>query len=73
MTNGAVELLTVVEVADRLRVSRRTVERLLKPPKGSPRLRSLKVGRRRLVKTSELAAYIAHQQKLEKLGPTRLP
>jgi excisionase family DNA binding protein len=52
------ELLTVAEVADRLRVSRRTVERLM----AQGRLRPLKVGRRTLVTSRELDAFVAHQE-----------
>lgn len=53
MTDG--ELLTFDEVARRLRVSRRTVERLDK----AGRLRALRIGRRRVVTERELEAYIA--------------
>jgi excisionase family DNA binding protein len=53
------ELLTVQEVSQRLRVSRRTVERLIH----QGRIRPLKVGRRTLVTSKELDAYVAHQVK----------
>lgn len=49
------ELLTIAEVAQRLRVSRRTVERLM----AAGRIRSVGVGRRRLVTSRELDAYVA--------------
>ena len=54
---GVTELLTVQEVADRLRVSRRTVERLMH----ERRLRPIKVGRRTLITSRELDAFLAHQ------------
>lgn len=56
---GVTELLTVQEVADRLRVSRRTVERLMH----ERRLRPFKVGRRTLITSRELDAYMAHQER----------
>ena len=49
------ELLTLKEAADRLRVSRRTVERLI----ASGRIRPTRIGRRTLVTERELEAYIA--------------
>jgi excisionase family DNA binding protein len=49
------ELLTLEEVADRLRVSRRTVERLV----AAGRVRTVKIGRRRLVTEKEIEAFIA--------------
>lgn len=49
------ELLTIPEVADRLRVSRRTVERLVK----AGRIRTVNIGRRRLVTDREFEAYVA--------------
>lgn len=51
----ATELLTVVETARRLRVSRRTVERLIK----AGRLRPVRIGRRVLITTQELEAFLA--------------
>jgi excisionase family DNA binding protein len=53
------ELLTVPEVADRLRVSRRTVERLI----SAGNLRTLHVGRRTLVTSRELAAFVAASER----------
>jgi excisionase family DNA binding protein len=53
------ELLTIPEVADRLRVSRRTVERLI----ATGRLRAIAVGRRRLVTDRELEMYIARSRR----------
>ena len=49
------ELLRVPEVADRLRVSRRTVERLI----ASGQIRAHKVGRRTLVTDTEVETFIA--------------
>lgn len=49
------ELLTPTEVAERLRVSRRTVERLI----ASGQVRAIKVGRRTLVTAFEVEAFIA--------------
>ncbi len=49
------ELFTVDEVAERLRVSRRTIERLV----AAGRIRVTRVGRRVLVTDRELEAYIA--------------
>ena len=49
------ELLTLEEIADRLRVSRRTVERLV----AAGRIRTVAIGRRRLVTSRELEAYVA--------------
>lgn len=49
------ELFTVDEVAEKLRVSRRTVERLV----AAGRIRVVRVGRRTLVTDRELEAYIA--------------
>jgi excisionase family DNA binding protein len=49
------ELLTLDEVAERLRVSRRTVERLI----AAGRLRPTRVGARTLVTARELEAYVA--------------
>lgn len=48
------ELLTLDEVAQRLRVSRRTVERLER----AGRIRAVRVGRRTLVSERELEAYV---------------
>jgi excisionase family DNA binding protein len=48
------ELLTLTEVAEKLRVSRRTVERLI----AAGRIRPTRVGRRVLVTDRELEAYI---------------
>jgi excisionase family DNA binding protein len=53
-----VSLLTLPEVAAHLRVSRRTVERLT----ASGQLRVVPIGRRRLVTTRELAAFVAHRE-----------
>ena len=50
-----IQLLTVPEVADRLRVSRRTVERLIR----DGRIRPVRIGRRVLVTEHEIAAYLA--------------
>jgi excisionase family DNA binding protein len=50
------ELLTVAEVCDRLRVSRRTVYRLIEA--GS--IRTVHIGRRTLVTERELRAYLAY-------------
>jgi excisionase family DNA binding protein len=49
------ELLTVPEVAERLRCGRRTVERLI----AAGRIRANKVGRRTLVTSFEVEAFIA--------------
>jgi excisionase family DNA binding protein len=49
------ELLTLDEVAAALRVSRRTVERLV----AAGRLRPVHVGRRPLITAVELEAYVA--------------
>jgi excisionase family DNA binding protein len=49
------ELLTLDEVAERLRVSRRTVEREL----AAGHIRPIRIGRRRLVTVKELEAYVA--------------
>lgn len=49
------DLLTLDEVADRLRVSRRTVERLI----ASGQIRPTRVGSRTLVSDRELEAYVA--------------
>lgn len=48
------ELLTLDEVAERLRVSRRTIERLV----SAGRIRPSRIGRRILVTDQELEAYI---------------
>lgn len=48
-------LLTVPETAERLRVSRRTVERLI----DAGRIRPVRIGRRVLVTERELAVYVA--------------
>jgi excisionase family DNA binding protein len=52
---GMTELLTLNEVADRLRVSTRTVRRLV----ASGQIRVVKIARRTLVKASEVDAYVA--------------
>ena len=52
------ELLTVPEVAIRLRVSERTVRRLIH----DGRLRPARIGRRTLVTSRELDAYVAHAE-----------
>jgi excisionase family DNA binding protein len=49
------ELLTLDEVAERLRVSRRTVEREM----AAGRIRAVRIGRRRLVTVKELEAYVS--------------
>ncbi len=49
------ELLTIDEVAGKLRVSRRTVERLI----AAGRIRPIHVGRRILVTDRELDAFVA--------------
>lgn len=49
------ELLTLLEVAERLRISQRTVRRLV----AAGRLRVVHVGRRPLVTVREFEAYIA--------------
>jgi excisionase family DNA binding protein len=49
------ELLTLNEVADRLRVSTRTVQRLMR----SGQLRFVKIGARTLVTDKEVEAYLA--------------
>lgn len=51
-------LLTVLEAADMLRVSRRTVEGFV----SSGQLRPVKLGRRTLFTEKELAAFIAARQ-----------
>ncbi len=48
-------LLTVPEAAERLRVSRRTVERLIR----DGRIRPVRIGRRVLVTEREVGAFIA--------------
>ncbi len=53
------ELLTV---AERLRVSPRTVKRLL----AEGQIRKVPIGSRTLITTRELEAYIAHQESLGK-------
>ena len=58
--SGIVELLTLPEVAGQLRISRRTVERLV----ASGELRVVSIGRRRLVTSRELAAFVAHREGL---------
>lgn len=57
----ATELLTVAETAGRLRVSRRTVERLIK----AGRLRPVRIGRRVLITTQELEAFLAWARRRE--------
>jgi excisionase family DNA binding protein len=54
----ATELLTLQDVAERLKVSRRTVEREI----AAGRIRIVRVGRRIRVTTRELEAYIAAQR-----------
>jgi len=49
------ELLTLDEAKDRLRVSRRTVERLI----AAGQIRPTRIGRRILVTERELEAYVA--------------
>jgi excisionase family DNA binding protein len=49
------ELLTLDEAADRLRISRRTVERLI----AAGRIRTVNIGRRRFVTERELEAFVA--------------
>jgi excisionase family DNA binding protein len=48
-------LLSIEEVARRLRVSRRTVERLI----ASGQVRTVAIGRRRLIEAKEVDAYVA--------------
>jgi excisionase family DNA binding protein len=48
-------LLTLAEVSDKLRVSRRTVERLV----AAGRIRVIRIGRRVLVTDRELESFIA--------------
>ena len=52
---GAVVLLTLPEAAERLRLSRRTVERLI----DAGRIRPVRIGRRVLVTEREIAAFVA--------------
>jgi excisionase family DNA binding protein len=52
---GVSELYTIDEVAERLRVSRRTVQRLV----ADGRIRPVYVGRKPLVTARELEAYVA--------------
>lgn len=54
------ELLTIPEVAERLRVSRRMVEKLL----STGQLRKVGIGTRTLITDREVEAYIAHQESL---------
>jgi excisionase family DNA binding protein len=56
-----IELLTLAEVAERLRVSRRTVERLV----AAGRLRVVGVGRRRMVTNREIEAFVAAVEGLD--------
>lgn len=49
------DLLTVPEVAERLRVSRRTVERLI----AAGRIRPTRIGARTLVRVREVEAFVA--------------
>lgn len=53
------ELLTIDEVAERLRVGRRTIERFL----AEGEIGSVKVGRRRLVPETELERYVRLAQR----------
>lgn len=55
MSSGPVELLTLPEVAQQLRVSERSVFRRIR----EGRLRPVHIGRRTLVTSRELAAYVA--------------
>jgi len=57
--DGRPLLLTIPEVAGRLRVSTRTVRRLVKAGRIRPRY----VGRRPLVTEREIEAYLAHATK----------
>jgi excisionase family DNA binding protein len=50
-----VALLTLPEAAERLRLSRRTVERLI----DAGRIRPVRIGRRVLVTEREIAAFVA--------------
>lgn len=52
-----IELWTLAETAERLRVSERTVRRLI----AAGRIRATRVGRRPLVTSREIAAYVAAQ------------
>ena len=54
MTDPVV-LLTLPEAAERLRLSRRTVERLI----DAGRIRPVRIGRRVLVTEREIAAFVA--------------
>ena len=49
------DLFTLDEAAERLRVSRRTLERLI----AAGRIRTVAIGRRRLVTDRELDAFVA--------------
>jgi excisionase family DNA binding protein len=49
------ELLTIKEAAEQLRVSRRTVERLI----AAGQIRPTRIGRRILITERELEAYVA--------------
>lgn len=53
------ELLTIDEVAERLRVGKRTVERFL----ADGDLASVKIGRRRLIPAPELERYVRIAQR----------
>jgi excisionase family DNA binding protein len=53
------QLLTLTEAAERLRISRRTLERLVR----AGRIRVVPIGSRRLVTERELEAFVAAQQR----------
>lgn len=54
------DLLTLDQVAKRLQLTKRTVERMVK----DKRLKSFKVGRARRVDSNDLEAFIEEQKKL---------
>lgn len=54
------ELLTTEQVAKKLQLTRRTVERMIK----DKRLKSLKIGRSRRVDSNDLEEFIEEQKRL---------
>jgi excisionase family DNA binding protein len=54
------DLLTTEQVAKKLQLTRRTVERMIK----DNRLKSLKIGRSRRVDSNDLDAFIEEQKRL---------
>jgi excisionase family DNA binding protein len=54
-------VLTIQQTADELQISPRTVERLVRDGK----LGSVKVGRRRFVRTEQITAFLDHQARVE--------